>query len=120
MGTDEGRTTSDQAPLPFEELVSSGLLWLINATTFHPRGLALGISCDSEGHAIGWRLLGSAIEPWSFPDDRNTQGKFEAAQATMKTAIEANRAEQQRAASQSIHLVEGMTYRATLGHPHTT
>lgn len=74
-------------PRPFDDLVTSGLLWLINASVFHPRGLALGVTRDPEGHVIGWLLLGNGTEPWSFPDDRGTLAKFQAAQTTLVEAV---------------------------------
>lgn len=49
--------TSDDPGRPFTELMDSGLLWLINASVFHPRGLALAIALDPEGNAAGWSLL---------------------------------------------------------------
>lgn len=48
---------------PFDELRATGLLWLINASVFHPRGYALAI------HADGWSLLGDGGEVWQFGDD---------------------------------------------------
>lgn len=48
-GNDPGR--------PFDELMDSGLLWLINASVLHPRGLALALHVDNEtGKASGWSL----------------------------------------------------------------
>lgn len=45
---------------PFAELLESGLLWLINTSVFHPRGLALAVAIDQEtGEASGWSLLAS-------------------------------------------------------------
>lgn len=44
------------------DLRASGLLWLINATVFHPRGFALAI--DTETGAFS--LLGNGCEPWFF------------------------------------------------------
>lgn len=45
---------------PFAELLESGLLWLINTSVFHPRGLALAVSINQEtGEASGWSLLAS-------------------------------------------------------------
>jgi hypothetical protein len=54
---------------PFEELRESGLLWLINRTVFHPRGFALGLVLDAEGHVTGWTLGGDGAEPWQFKTD---------------------------------------------------
>lgn len=49
----------------WEELRSSGLLWLINATVFHPRG---------------WCLFGDGTESWRF--DEQADPLFAAAEAT--------------------------------------
>lgn len=64
---------------PWDELASSGLLWLINATCFHPRGYALAVHPDG----AGWSLLGDGSEPWCFPDGEITDAKFWAAQSTL-------------------------------------
>lgn len=53
-------------PRPFAELLSTGLLWLINTTVFHPRGFALALHLDDQGAAIGWSLQGDGTEPWVF------------------------------------------------------
>ncbi len=68
---------------PFEELTESGLLWLINASVLHPRGVALALVFDDAGHATGWRLLGDGGEPWSFPDGPEIHERFRAANATI-------------------------------------
>lgn len=51
----------------FEALRSSGILWLINTTVFHPRGMALAIELDDEGDCIGWKLC-TDNEAWVFTD----------------------------------------------------
>lgn len=53
-------------PRPFEDLRTTGLLWLINTTVFHPRGYALGLDLDADGKAISWTLMGDGEEPWQF------------------------------------------------------
>ncbi|HEY3484293.1 MAG TPA: hypothetical protein VGK49_02865 [Ilumatobacteraceae bacterium] len=54
----------------WEELRSTGLLWLINATVFHPRGYALGLQRNLvTGEIIGWALEGDGTEPWAFTDE---------------------------------------------------
>ena len=63
---------------PLSDLRRTGLLWLINATVFHPRGFALGFVFGSTG-LVGWRLLGDGSEPWRFDDD--TDESFAAAEA---------------------------------------
>lgn len=65
---------------PFSELSDSGLLWLINATVFHPRGYALTLTVK-DGQALGWKLQGDGTEPWRFT--RPMDGKFAAAEATL-------------------------------------
>jgi hypothetical protein len=72
-------TTDDR---PFADLTSSGLLWLINASVFHPRGFALAVNVNGDGEATGWSLLGDGREPWTFGDQRNE--KFAAAEATFR------------------------------------
>lgn len=55
---------------PFTDLSTSGLLWLINRTTFHPRGFALSLHTDDQGNVTGWTLLAHpAGEPYSFPPE---------------------------------------------------
>lgn len=67
---------------PFRELSESGLLWLINAIVFHPRGFALGMSMDTwTGEVTGWDVLGAGAEPWRYADDMNE--RFAAAEATL-------------------------------------
>lgn len=59
----------DDAGLPFQNLRTSGLLWLINRQVFHPRGFALAVIADTTtGEVTGWELLGDGIEPWNFAD----------------------------------------------------
>jgi hypothetical protein len=65
---------------PFEELSSSGLLWLINRVVFHPRGYALAL-VQRGGETVGWDLQGDGSEVWRFDGDEDA--RFEAAQATL-------------------------------------
>lgn len=68
---------TDKKPRSLDEFRTSGLLWLVNRTVFHPRGYALSIHYDSDprtnpdAQATGWSLLGDGTEPWryAFPDD---------------------------------------------------
>lgn len=69
---------------PFEELASSGLLWLINASVFHPRGFALALRVR-DGKAVGWSLLGDGREPWHFDGPRDD--KFNAVAATFRQVM---------------------------------
>ena len=71
-------------PRPFEDLATSGLLWLINASVFHPRGFALALKVK-DGKAIGWSLLGDGSEPWYFEGTRND--KFNAVAATFRQVM---------------------------------
>lgn len=55
------------------DLRADGLLWLINATTFHPRGFALAVDPDTGA----FTLLGDGLEPWRYasPADLQSAGK---------------------------------------------
>lgn len=68
-GDDVDRVTETTVPdaLGWEELQSSGLLWLFNTSVLHPRGYALSI-VRLGGQMVGWRLLGDGSEPWTFAD----------------------------------------------------
>ncbi|MFJ2004770.1 hypothetical protein [Streptomyces chartreusis] len=70
---------------PWKELRESGLLWLINRTVFHPRGLALSVAYTDDGELLGWMLLGDGSEPIHFPLD-DEAGLFAQAQATLAAA----------------------------------
>jgi hypothetical protein len=54
----------------FDELRSSGLLWLINRVVFHPRGFALALSMR-DGEPVGWKMLGDGSEVWRFEGDED-------------------------------------------------
>lgn len=68
---------------PFHELRSSGLLWLINATVFHPRGFALQLHLDDHGDPTGWSLTGDGREPWGFEPGPQVDEAFARAQETL-------------------------------------
>lgn len=55
---------------PFEALRTTGLLWLINRVTFHPRGYALAL-VRRGGQITGWKLLGDGTEVWRFEGDED-------------------------------------------------
>jgi hypothetical protein len=74
----------DPTSRPLSELSDSGLLWLINATVFHPRGFALALDMTPDGEVTGWALLGNGTEPWVFGGPRNE--RFAAAEATFEEA----------------------------------
>jgi hypothetical protein len=64
------RTTDQTNARPWDELSASGLLWLINASVFHPRGYALALHRNTMTNEIeGWSLVGDGSEPWSFSDE---------------------------------------------------
>jgi hypothetical protein len=71
---------SIQPARPFAELADSGLLWLVNAAVFHPRGYALALVRE-RGEVTGWTLLGNGSEPWRFGDD--CAAEFAAANRTL-------------------------------------
>lgn len=71
------------APRPIADLRSSGLLWLINRTVFHPRGMALALVAGDDGEIAGWRLTGDGSEVmWFSPDDE--LDLFARAEATLR------------------------------------
>lgn len=61
-------------PRPFEDLSPTGLLWLINRTVFHPRGLALALHRGDDGKIVGWTVDGHGGEVWSFAPDDDDEG----------------------------------------------
>lgn len=73
---------------PMNELGPSGLLWLINRSVFHPRGLALALYTDEEAtQVLGWDLVRAADgEPFQFPDDVDRSG-FQRAEATLRASL---------------------------------
>jgi hypothetical protein len=77
---------SNTPPRPFAELAPSGLLWLINAVVFHPRGYALALVADraTGEKAAGWQLLGDGDEPWTYADP--VDDRFRAAEETLRAA----------------------------------
>lgn len=66
-----------------EELRTSGLLWLINTSVFHPRGVSLALDYSTDGESLGWSIQGDGSEPWVFEDGPELKAKFEQAQATI-------------------------------------
>ncbi|MEW2568390.1 hypothetical protein [Streptomyces sp. NPDC047070] len=86
---DDSHPQPDQAQ-PLEDLPSSGLLWLINRTVFHVRGLALALHTGDDSKITGWSLLTSKddgkIEPWTFSPATDYDG-FQRAEATLAAAL---------------------------------
>ncbi|MET7477977.1 hypothetical protein ABZT17_26920 [Streptomyces sp. NPDC005648] len=76
---------SEASVHPWLKLKESGLLWLINRTVFHPRGLALGMAYRDDGDVLGWVLLGDGSQPIQFPPDDEPE-LFAQAQATLAAA----------------------------------
>lgn len=74
---------TEDAGRPFSELSDAGMLWLVNATVFHPRGFALALHADESGNVTGWSLLGDGSEPWRFGEDMNE--RFAAAEQTLRS-----------------------------------
>lgn len=75
------------APRPWTDLRTSGLLWLINRTAFHPRGLALAVHTDRHGRFTGWSLMSNDDrEPWQFDPATDSDG-YERAEATLAAAL---------------------------------
>ena len=67
----------------FSQVFETGLLWYINATAFHPHGLALAV----EGDGLGWSLHAAPEgEPITFPDEPFTHERFRAFQALVAEA----------------------------------
>ena len=69
-------------PINLDSFRSSGLLWLINVTVFHPRGFALAIEYEN-GKPTGMSLLGDGKEPWCFSESERdgTQDSFDVVNA---------------------------------------
>lgn len=66
--TEKKDTRKKSEVLPFDKLRDTGILWLINTTVFHPRGMALGLNYNDDGEADGWVLYVDK-ETWVFLDD---------------------------------------------------
>ncbi|PWI16036.1 hypothetical protein DI272_19080 [Streptomyces sp. Act143] len=78
----------DSRARSFAELRDSGLLWLINRTALHPRGLALALHLDEHGQAYGWSLVSNAEgEPWQFDPATDNDG-YQRAEATITKALD--------------------------------
>lgn len=64
---------------PFDELRTSGLLWLINRVVFHPRGFALGFVIE-EGELTGWCIQGDGTDPFRYAADIDERDLLRAAE----------------------------------------
>lgn len=76
--------------IPLEELVNSGLLWLINSTTFWPRGYSLALVDRRPRDAVteadarqvtGFDILGDGTSPYLPSSEEVAQRRFDAVQA---------------------------------------
>jgi hypothetical protein len=97
---------SDVTPgAPFNQLSTTGLLWLINRTVFHPRGFALALHYPEastreeidagEAECTGWSLLGDGTEVWSFTEQVDDEC-FALVEAFLAATKEANARGDQR------------------------
>lgn len=91
IGPDETGEYDPDAGHPFEDMTrwkGSGVLWAINRYLFHPRGFALNVHMDDEGHASGWSIQGDGTECWSFTVESDEAGfaAFEAALDALRPA----------------------------------
>jgi len=58
--------------LPFRDLRSTGTLWAINRTLFHPRGFGLALNypdASGTGSPTGWCLEGDGSEQYEYPNN---------------------------------------------------
>lgn len=69
----------DDLGRPISELSDTGLLWLINATVFHPRGYMLSLHFNEDGVVTGWSLTGTGDTVFTFADDA-AERKFQTCQ----------------------------------------
>lgn len=76
-------TGSSVSSRPLKDLMDSGMLWLINRTTFHPRGYALVLETDKFGEVASWKIIGNGKEVWSFQQGNDDEG-FAKAEATLE------------------------------------
>jgi len=56
----------------------SGLLYLINKHVLHDMGFAMAVDYDAEDNVVGWSLLGSGVELWSFDAEAEGLGSAKA------------------------------------------
>lgn len=58
---------------PFSELSTTGMLWFINRSVFHPLGFALAVQKEADGTVTGWTMQGSGDECWTFTNDADDE-----------------------------------------------
>lgn len=76
---DEETIPASAVGRPFDDLRTSGLLWLINRVVFHPRGFALGFVFH-EGELAGWQLQGDGTDPFRYDNDIDERDLMRAAE----------------------------------------
>ncbi len=67
----------------WDDLRSTGMLWLINRVVFHPHGWALAL-VYKDAQVVGWTLQGDGREVWRFEGDEDDL--FAKAQAMLAPA----------------------------------
>ena len=60
------------------------LLWVLNASVFHPRGFIFGLAFDDAGKAVGWTLKGTGDRPFTYPDEPWVRECFDAAERVLQ------------------------------------
>lgn len=93
--------TASPASGSWAEFRTRGLLWLVNAAVFHPRGFALafeyppGTTDPDHTEPVGWQILGDGKEPWYFDPTARPDGYvdrlFAAVEALLAEAAAAGR-----------------------------
>lgn len=77
---------SNPTVIPVGSVIESGLLWYINATAFHPQGLALSYDEDKGD----WFIQSSGPdEQFTFPDDGYMHARYQAVQELFAQARKA-------------------------------
>lgn len=87
----------DRVAYSLDQLRTTGVLWLINAAVFHPRGVALALDyADEDGpdaDARGWSLVASDDGgPWTFPDSDEIRDRFVDVETLIREALTNGRA----------------------------
>lgn len=87
----EGDETADvwasrRPTYAFGELRGTGMLWLINATVFHPRGVAMALVYEDglDEEPTGWTLMSAGDgEPFCYQDSPEIHDLFRQAETTL-------------------------------------
>lgn len=87
MGRNKWVHRHPQEPRPFSDFIDEGLLYLVNAAAFHPRGYSLALHRDLETReVVGWSLMGDGNEVFQFADCEHLDDVFAKAQALLAPA----------------------------------